>query len=123
GSQPELTTQSPAAVSAFLRRVPGAPTVVLYDLLDQRERRLGYASAASGQAKFVVYAEGSLPRDRRARIEKDSAFAGLDYSLFLGKEPHADSLLASSTGGASLQGHTASATVPFGDTDLLVVMS
>ena len=123
GSQPELTTQSPEAVSAFLRRAPGAPTVVLYDLLDQRERRLGYASAASGQAKFVVYAEGSLPHDRRARIEKDSAFAGLDYSLFLGKEQNADSLLASSTGGASLQGHTASASVPFGDTELLVVMS
>ena len=104
GSQPELTTQSPEAVSAFLRRAPGAPTVVLYDLLDQRERRLGYASAASGQAKFVVYAEGSLPRDRRARIEKDSAFAGLDYSLFLGKEQHADSLLASSTGGAQSAG-------------------
>lgn len=52
GSRPELTTQPPEAVSAYLRRVPGAPTVVLHDLLDQRERRLGYASAASGQAKF-----------------------------------------------------------------------
>lgn len=123
GSQPELAAQSPEAVTAFLQRATGASTVVLYDLLDQRERRLGYASVASSQARFVVYAEGSLPRDRRARIEKDSAFAGLDYSLFLGTEPNIDSLLASSTGGARLHGHTESASVPFGDSDLLVVMS
>ncbi len=71
----------------------------------------------------MVYAETALPKDRKATIAKDSAFADLGYALYLGRSADPRSLLASSTGGAVLHGRTASVTVPFGDSQLLVVLT
>jgi serine phosphatase RsbU (regulator of sigma subunit) len=124
GTTPELESQPPEKVRAFLRRATGRPTLSLYDMLDASDRRLGYAmSGLSKQARFVVYGEASLPKNRRARIDKNSAFADLDYALFVGSRPRQSQLVASSTGGALLHGRTSSVTVPFGDSKLLIVMS
>ena len=93
-------------------------------MLGSRERRLGYAYAATGpDTTYVVYAEAALPKNRRAQVDKNSAFADLDYSLYLGRSPSRDQLLASSTAGAVLEGRTASDRVPFGNSNLLLVMA
>jgi serine phosphatase RsbU (regulator of sigma subunit) len=124
GAQPELATETPSDISDFLARAAGRGTVTINDLLGTAERRLGYAlSAASRAPRFVVYAEAALPKDRKATIAKDSAFADLGYALYLGRSADPQSLLASSTGGAVLPGRTASVTVPFGDSQLLVVLT
>ncbi len=124
GGQPELATETPADIRALLARAAGRGTVTINNLLGATERRLGYAlSAASRTPRFVVYAETALPRDRKATIAKDSAFADLGYALYLGRSADPRSLLASSTGGALLHGRTASLTVPFGDSQLLVVLT
>jgi serine phosphatase RsbU (regulator of sigma subunit) len=123
GAAPELASQPVSEVQDFFRRATDESTLALYDMLGESDRRLGYAATASGTPKFVVAAEAALPRDRRARVDRESAFSDLDYALYLGSTPDPERLLASSTGGARLSGRTESTTVPFGDSELLVVMS
>jgi anti-sigma regulatory factor (Ser/Thr protein kinase) len=107
---------------AYLAGVGGRDFSVL-NLLGGGTRRLGYGFATGRRAEYVVYGEASLPRGRRARVATNSAFADLDYAVFLGAHPRASQLLASSTGRASLAGRTESATVPFGDRRLLIQLS
>jgi serine phosphatase RsbU (regulator of sigma subunit) len=124
GKQPDLATEPQTEIRLFLRRAARRGTVAINSLLGLPDRRLGYAfSAASPKSRFVVYAEASLPRDRKAAIAKDSAFADLGYALYLGHTVDTGRLLASSTGGALLHGRTASVTVPFGDSQLRVVLT
>ncbi len=99
-------------------------SLTLHNLFAASDRRLGYAFAGTDpNPRYVVYAEASLPKDRRAAVDTNSAFADLGYALYLGPAPDESQLLASSTGGALLHGRRASVTVPFGDTQLLVVMT
>jgi len=124
GSTPELESQPPEKIRAFLRSATGAQGLSVYDMLGASDRRLGYAQTVpSKDARYVVYGEALLPKNRRARIDKNSAFADLDYALFIGSQSQRDQLIASSTGGTLLHGRTASTTVPFGDSKLLIVMS
>jgi serine phosphatase RsbU (regulator of sigma subunit) len=109
--------------SEFLTRVFSADTFALNDLLSADERRIGLGGTNhASNARFVVYGEIGLPRARRSNLETDSAFAGLAYALYIGKTQNDAQLIASSTGGTILQGRTASQTVPYGDTSLLLVM-
>jgi serine phosphatase RsbU (regulator of sigma subunit) len=123
GAQPELSAESEASIRALFARTARTDGLVINNLLAARERRLGYAYRTSPQARYVVYAESALPKNRRARIDRNSAFADLGYALYLGDKVDSRNLLASSTGGALLHGRRASTTVPFGDSQLLVVMT
>lgn len=123
GSQPELATESAANIRAVLARAKGSGTLAINNLLVARDRRLGYAYRVSKRARFVVYAEAARPKERRARVDSNTAFAELGYAVYLGNKVDSRYLLASSTGGALLHGRRASATVPFGDSQLLVVMT
>jgi len=124
GARPGLETRAPEEIGRFLRGAMGSGTVHINDLLSSRERRLGYAYAATGpNPSYVVYAEAALPENRRATVDKNSAFADLDYSLYVGGTPSRRQLLASSTDGAVLEGRTASEIVPFGNSKLLLVMA
>jgi hypothetical protein len=124
GGQPALATESQSQIKAVFRRAVGSPTVTINNMLNRSERRLGYALTVPGRdARYVVYGEAILPKERRARIEKDSAFADLGYALYLSRTVDTRYLLASSTGGALLHGRRASVAVPFGDSQLLVEMT
>ena len=123
GAQPSLVNEPPASFDNLLRRARRSPTLTINNLLSSSDRRLGYAYSLSPDAGYMIYAEAALPRNRRANIDKNSAFADLGYALFVGKKPDARYLLASSTGGALLHGRKASVHVPFGDSQLLVVLT
>jgi serine phosphatase RsbU (regulator of sigma subunit) len=64
----------------------------------------------------------ALSPNRTATVQKDSAFADLGYALYLGRGARARTLLAASTDELPLAGRTAAATVPFGDTDIHLVI-
>ena len=103
GARPELETRPPQEVERFLRSATGR--VSINDLLSQRDRRLGYAYAvADPNAAYVVYVEAALPANRRSTVDKNSAFADLDYALYLGRSASRQELMASSTAGAVLGG-------------------
>jgi serine phosphatase RsbU (regulator of sigma subunit) len=124
GVKPELASEPPSEIASVLSGAMEKKSLTLHNLFAASERRLGYAYAASApNTRFVVYAEAALPKDRRAAIDTNSAFADLGYALYLGPVADESQLLASSTGGALLHGRRAAATVPFGDTQLHVVMT
>jgi serine phosphatase RsbU (regulator of sigma subunit) len=124
GAVPELTKQPPAKIRSYLQEAGGEASLYIYDLLNEGDRRLGYAvSAHTRKEKYVVYAEVSLPKDRRAAIDQSPAFADLGYALYLGTTENSRQLVASSTGGELLHGRRASEIIPFGHEKLLVVVT
>jgi serine phosphatase RsbU (regulator of sigma subunit)/anti-sigma regulatory factor (Ser/Thr protein kinase) len=133
GKRSELSTLPAARVGEVFKRAARAgrvtkahpaPTFAVADLLDGPRRRLGYAYVGPRpDARYVVSGERTLSRNRRARVDKDSAFSDLDYALFVGRSPASSHLIASRSGTARLAGRTGSMTVPFGDTTILLVIS
>jgi len=126
GIPPELTSQrSPQQIRQLFAGARGEPTFTIVSLLNAPTRRLGYVmTIPSKNARYVVYAEtAALPKGRRARIDKNSAFSDLGYALYIGPTPSLDNLLASSTGGELLHGRRASDTVAFGNSKLLITMT
>ena len=121
GAAPALSGESATARREYLDAVPGK-SLAIRDLLGNDERRLGYAYAIPG-AKSVAYVEAALPRNRRARIASDSAFAELDYALYLGNRPTPSHLIASSSGLGLSDRRTATESVEFGDSEILLVVS
>ena len=70
----------------------------------------------------MVYAERPLPADRRSRLEANSAFADLNYALYLGRARTAD-LLVTDFPAFPLRGAAATDVVPFGNSALTVVVT
>jgi serine phosphatase RsbU (regulator of sigma subunit) len=122
GAPPELSRQGAVQIDTYLTRAAKRSTLSVRDLLGSNDRRLGYGYAIPG-ARSVVYLEAALPKDRKARIASDSAFADLDYALYLGGRATPSHLLASSSGRALSGGRQASDTVTFGNSQLLLVVS
>lgn len=122
GKKPLLNRATSEERRRFLERVVGSKTLVVRDLLHSTPRRLGYA-VASPDGGYVVYAEIPLPKDRRAQIDRDSAFADLDYTLYLGSKADPQQVIASSVGDARLTGRQSGEAVPFGDKELFIVLA
>jgi serine phosphatase RsbU (regulator of sigma subunit) len=123
GTAPKLATEPPERIRAVIDQAARSKTLTIVDLLDDDDRRLGYANSISGpDESFVVYGEAQLPRNRRARVARNSAFADFDYALYLGTRPDPDHLLASSNAGGIAAGRRqGSMVVPYGDKKILLV--
>ncbi|MCU1497918.1 MAG: Two component signal transduction histidine kinase [Acidimicrobiales bacterium] len=124
GEQPVLASEPPAEIRAFFARSTASNKMTVYDLIDRERPRLGYAyTVPDGDARFLVYAEQALPADRTAVPRSDTAFAGLDYAVFLGPDESLDALLTASTDDLPLGGRRAATTIALGDSDLRLVMA
>ena len=123
GKAPLLAQATPAERRSFLERATRAKTFVVRDLLQSHPRRLGYA-VASPNGEYVVYAEASLPRTRRSRLDSDSAFADLDYAMYLGPKIDPARVMASSVRGhVPLEGRRLGEAVAYGDTQRFIVLA
>ncbi len=121
---PSLLAQSPDRNAAFLSSAQGRTAVSLAGPLAGPRYRLGYAFPSSGAAaSYVVYAEGQLPPNRRATIQRGSPFGNLRFALYLGRSPKADRLLETNIDHPPVRGRTATAVVPFGAGALTLVAS
>lgn len=119
GEQLALGQSGTPTLATLLDRTAEAPFVVV-DLLTAG-RRLGYAVVDNPNSPaYVVYAERILSPDPTVRRRNDEPFARLDYLIYLGTETD-DHLLGGSTE-PPLSGRTATASSPFGDQQLLLVM-
>jgi hypothetical protein len=123
GRTPELASRPSAEVAGYLARTKASATVVVLDLLGAPERRLGYGFSSGTDSQFVIYAEAALPENRRAKVDTNSAFADLDYAIYLGSRPDPKRLLAASVVDPSFRGRTAADTVAFGNSQLHIVMT
>ena len=123
GIPTSLAIDGDDATTAMLTSAPKNPFVVV-NLLHSDARRLGYAvaDAPKDKAKYVVYAERTLNPDPNARQRNDQPFAQLDYAIYLGDQAAADHLLTSSLRDLPLEGRTAEKAVPFGNSELFLVM-
>jgi hypothetical protein len=124
GAVPELA-KLPASVGREMvtRAIARSPDMAIVDLLDNSDRRLGYAYAAGPDAKYVVYGEAALPQNRRTRVDTNSAFADLDYAIYLGRDTSDRNLVAASVVNPNFTGRTAESDVAFGDNSLRVVLT
>jgi serine phosphatase RsbU (regulator of sigma subunit) len=126
GVRPELASQRRAVITTFLKQAAQKSSLTINNLLGARDRRLGYAMSVGGAgARYVIYAEAPIPKDRRARVDQNSAFNDLDYAIYLGKTQDANLLIGSSrpSDDLPLRGRRDSEVVPFGDSNLRIEMS
>jgi serine phosphatase RsbU (regulator of sigma subunit) len=123
GSDPALAPGS-EAVQDYLRRAFQQPTFTVREVSAGDQHRIAYAMASPASG-YAVYAERTIPPDRRAPVDRDSAFADLNYAIYLG--PRIDDASLSTTDmdptTLPLTGRTATVTVPFGDDVLTLVAS
>ncbi|MGD9998864.1 MAG: PP2C family protein-serine/threonine phosphatase [Ilumatobacteraceae bacterium] len=100
-----------------------AEPFVIVNLLSSG-RRLGYGVVDSAtNPRFLVYGERTLSPDPNVRRRTDEPFADLDYAIYVGTEEVGSALLGSSLSDLPIEGRRAAVTAPFGDTQLLLVMT
>ena len=120
GSPSELATR-PTQLATFLQRSTRFPALAVTPLLQGPRPRLGYAYAAGNPSSYVAYAETPVPPDRKTAVPKGSAFADLNFAIYIGRLAVPQALLAATQ--MPLPGPTASTTVPFGTSQLTLVGS
>ncbi len=124
GGEPKLVSQPPEMIQSLLERAAASNGLVLLGLLEGDNPRMGYAyTSSAGSVRYVAYAEGALPSGRVSPPRADSAFAGVDHAIYLGPSETGDTLLTASIEELPLSGRRAVESVPFGDSNLLLVMS
>ncbi len=74
-------------------------------------RRVGYAIASGS---YALYVERALPPVQLLKEASKSAFAGLNFALYIGRAPSPSHLLGADTDTLPLTGRTASVIIPFG---------
>ena len=113
-----------AEVQDLLDRALEADTSVVDRVQVGEQTRIVYA-LADRETGYVVYAERAIPADRRSPADRNDAFTDLDYALYLGHGTDTADMTTTDVDPASLplDGLTATADVPFGDTVLTLVTS
>jgi len=106
----------------FLQRARTSKTSVVTRVSVGGQTRIGYA-LADPETGFVVYAERAIASNRRAPVDQNSAYAGLEYAIYLGPTTSTSAMTTTDVDPADLplRGDTFRATVPFGDTELTLV--
>jgi serine phosphatase RsbU (regulator of sigma subunit) len=123
GSTPALASMPDKARRFFTYSArPGV--LNLTGFLSSPRPALGFDVSAPERAHgFAVYAEKPLPADRRSTLEKNSAFADLNYALYLGHSQRTSNVLVTSLKHLPIEGRRASDIVPFGAGVFTVVVS
>ncbi len=121
GEPPLLEPDSPE-LSEFLKRALHTSTSVVEPVGEGDQARIAYA-LADPRTGFVVHVERALPPDRRSAVDRDSAFSQIHYAIYLGARTRQADLTTTDLDPADLpmEGSTADASVPFGDTELMLV--
>ncbi len=106
---------SPAGAAALRRDFASTDRMNIVDMLALPRPSLGFDYTVAGpNGRFTVYSENPLPASRRSQLERNSAFADLDYVLYLGRTKNPSELLLTSLKRLPVRGLQASSVVPFG---------
>lgn len=111
----------PGEAQAFFAGVHPSRVLNVTRIMDYPNRRLGVAELPpAATTGLVVYAEISLPADRRLVVPHNSAFTDLNFALYLGRSEAAKNLLETSIP-LPVPPLQARATVDFGNTSITMV--
>ena len=114
------TFATPDETRLLVTRAFHSPTFIVTELVNGSLARLGYAYALPG-TDFAIYAEHTIPADRKAAISKNDAFSELRYAIYLGNSEQASNLLTTSFSKLPTTGRISKVTVPWGNTVLTLV--
>jgi serine phosphatase RsbU (regulator of sigma subunit) len=121
GAVPDLSATS-ATTGSLITRALHSKSFVVTGIFDRRSPHIGYAYSLPGPSpRYVVYAEHAVPADRRSAVASNSAFADLNYAIFLGPNATTGRLLTTSFIHLPVEGSRDKVSVPFGDTELTLV--
>ena len=122
GSAP-LIAADPERLSSILAKAANSTQIAVAGLVgDEPTPRYAYAYASQAPGtKYVVYVEAPLPSPRRGFVDRGSAFSNLHYALYDDQSEDDSALLFASVEELPLEGRRATAVVPFGDAELLLV--
>jgi serine phosphatase RsbU (regulator of sigma subunit) len=124
GTRPVLASQPAEARRFFAQAKRGTQLKVTAITGPASQSGLGYAYATPGTTGgFAAYAESALPKDRRSPIASSSAFADLNYVLYLGSTRSPKHLLLTSLSRFPVTGRQSSDVVPFGDSQFTLVVT
>jgi hypothetical protein len=123
GGAPTMAPDDPETF-AYLRHVYASKTYTVRSVRSGARSSIAYAQA-DPTTGFLVYAERAIPANRRAPVDKNSAFAQLHYAIYLGRKTDLGALSTTDVAPSTLPltGTTARTSVPFGDTVLTLVTS
>jgi serine phosphatase RsbU (regulator of sigma subunit) len=121
GVPPGLDPRGPEVRQLLAQALP-VDTSVVRRVRVGDQSRIVYA-LADPRTGYVVYAERAIPADRRASVDRTSAYADLHYAIYLGRNTDTTNMTTTDVDPATLplQGATAQTSVPFGDTVLTLV--
>lgn len=120
GSRPALAPRGPRT-AAFFNGASAGRKLSVIGLV--RMRRLGYAFPGQVPGPYAVYGESALPKGSYAPVPNNSAFADLDFALYLGFSANPSDLLIASVRRLPLSGTLTTVRVPFGDTYFTVTVA
>ena len=121
---PPLLASSPSGPAGLFARAARRSKLSLTGLLKSSPSRLGYAFTSPGlTGHYVAYAESQLSPNRRSQFQSNSAFADLDYALYLGRTETAPNLLVTDLKKLPITGRHASIVIPFGDSAFTFVVT
>lgn len=108
---------------AMLQEIRPDPDLVhVTAFLDGDDRRLAYGTD-TGAGDLVVIAEVRLEGPRISDDREGEAFDGIDLAIYLGEGERDEDLLTSTTPDLPIDGRRTSREVPFGDSQLLFVVT
>lgn len=114
---------SNADLQQFLAHARSSSTLVVRPMNSGGTPRLAWA-LADPSSGLAVYVERPIASDRRAAIDSDSAYADLDYAMYLGKATTGNLAFTDvNLSSLPIDGLTYKTTIPFGDTVLTLVTS
>ena len=120
GTWPAPAAGAPGLEPA-LQAASTRPEMDVRGFFGPKRPHISYALASSN-IHLVVYAESALHPRQPLKVARNSAFADLDYALYLGRSAQPGRLLgATDMSMLPLTGRTASVTTPFGDSALYLV--
>jgi serine phosphatase RsbU (regulator of sigma subunit) len=123
GATPILASL-PEQARTFFAHAEKSPLLNVTGILGSASPSLGYEFSTPGvKHGFAVYAESPLPKDRRSKLESNSAFSDLNYALYLGHSRRARDLLVTSVHRFPIEGRQASEVVAFGDTAFTLIVT
>lgn len=107
---------SAAAAESLFSLAAKTSKLAVSGILTGPQPRLGYSYVPPRSARaYAVYAESALPPHKVAPIRSNSAFADLDYALYLGRSARPQELIETSLPHLPPPGFSASYYVPFGN--------
>ena len=123
GAQPLRSPTGKVAATLFLKSAATSSLVTTRATV-AGQQRLGYfMSYKTSSGTYVVAAGQALPKTRRVSIPSSSPEAGLDFAIYFGRAKTSDALVETDVSHPPLTGTTSSATVPFGTSELTLVMA